>query len=448
MTRETDRQRVAWLADIGFAAVLAAMLLTASVSAVTASDLASPWRAAVLASLGLLHGTVATRSRWPVTSLGVASAAMLLLALAPDLSGGAAAAAGSPYSCLLLPSGLVFFVALYTVSSRTAPHLPQLALAVGALGCAVAVGRLWNSGTDLPSGGMGTTAWRLFVATAVTAGVLAAWALGRYRATRTAWVAALEQRAVRAEQDRVAAIEQARRDLAREAERAAAAERGRIAREMHDVVAHSLAVVVGQAEGGRMLLASEPDRATEVLSTIADQGRQALTEMRSLLGVLGMVEGDEDEVDAAASRRPQPGLADLDRTVDDVRRAGTTVEVLHTGPPGRLAATADLAAFRVVQESLTNVVKHASPGARATVALHWSERGLRIRVRDDGDHGGGPGLESPNGRGILGMRERLALVGGDVAYVGPDPSGAGGFVVEAWIPAAGPQRPDPEETHT
>lgn len=429
------------LADAGLAVVLAALLLTSSLSTVRASDLTGGWRGGVLAALVVLHATVVVRSRWPVGTFAISAATMLVLALAPDLSGEAAATVGSPFSALLLPSGLVFFVLLYTVSSRTAVPLPHLALGIGLLGGVITVGRLWDAGDYVTAPGTSLTAWRLFVTAAVSAGLLAAWSLGRYRATRLAWVAALEERAVRAERERLAAIAQATRDLEHEAERAAAAERGRIAREMHDVVAHSLAVVVGQAEGGRMLVASEPARATEVLSTIADQGRQALGEMRSLLGVL--------RDDEAASRAPQPGLEDLHRVVDEVRRAGTLVEVLESGDRQPLPATAGLAAFRVVQESLTNVVKHAPPGTRATVALDWSGQGLRIRVRDHrgtpGGHIGGPTSESAPGRGLLGMRERLALVGGQLEQAGPEPSG-GGFVVEAWIPGSNPDHPDGEGT--
>jgi signal transduction histidine kinase len=421
------------LADVALAVVLAAVLLTTSVTAVGTSDVTGPWRIILIAGLVVLHTTVLGRRRWPITTFAVASATMLVLAIAPDLGGASAAEAGSPFSALLLPSGLVYFVLLYTVSSMTTPPFPHIALAVGVVGGIITVTRLWNAGGYVSSPGDGAAAWRLFITAAVAAGLLAAWALGRYRATRLAWVAALEERAARAERERLAAIEQARRDLEHEAERAGAAERRRIAREMHDVVAHSLAVVVGQAEGGRMLVASEPARAPEVLSTIAEQGRLALTEMRSLLGVL---REDDD-----ASRTPQPGLEELDRVVDDVRRTGTAVELVVHGEPILLPPTADLAAYRVVQESLTNIVKHAPSGSRARVALDWSPRGLRIRVEDDGAGAQAPDAEGPRGRGLLGMRERLALVGGRLERAGPEPSGHGGFVVEALIPAPDADHP-------
>ena len=430
---------MAVLADLALALALAAVLLTTSVAAVRASDVTNAWRNVLIAGLLVLHTAVLVRSRWPVAAFAVASATMLLFALAPDLGGASAAEVGTPFSALLLPSGLVFFVLLYTVSSRTSPPLPQIALAVGVAGGIITVAELWNAGENATSPVEGATAWRLFITAAVAAGLLAAWALGRYRATRLAWVAALEERAVRAERERLATIEQARRDLELEAERASAAERRRIAREMHDVVAHSLAVVVGQAEGGRMLVASEPARAAEVLSTIAEQGRLALTEMRSLLGVL--------RDDGDASRTPQPGLDELGRVIDDVRRTGTTVELLATGEPFPLPAMADLAAFRVVQESLTNVVKHAPSGSNAKVALDWSPAGLRLRVEDDGAGGAAPDAQGPRGRGLPGMRERLTLVGGRLERAGPDPSGPGGFVVEAWIPVPDSPRPDADRPH-
>ncbi|HEX5967433.1 MAG TPA: ATP-binding protein, partial [Intrasporangium sp.] len=122
------------------------------------------------------------------------------------------------------------------------------------------------------------------------------------------------------------------------------------------------------------------------------------------------------------------------------RRTGTTVELVATGEPVPLPPTTALAAFRVVQESLTNVVKHAPSGSSARVALDWSPAGLRIRVEDDGAGAEAPGAEGPR-RGLLGMRERLALVGGRLERAGPDPSGHGGFVVEARIPAPDADRP-------
>jgi signal transduction histidine kinase len=426
------------LADLALAVVLAAVLLTTSVQVVGASDVTGPWRTLLIAGLVVLHVTVLGRSRWPAATFAVGSATMLLLALAPDLGGASAAEAGSPFSALLLPSGLVFFVLLYTVSSSAAPPQPQLALAVGLVGGGITVARLWDAGEYVSTPGEGA-AWRLFVTAAVAAGLLAAWALGRYRATRLAWVAALEERAVRAERERRATVEQARRDLEHAAERAGAAERRRIAREMHDVVAHSLAVVVGQAEGGRMIVATQPARAADVLSTIAEQGRLALTEMRSLLGVL---REDDD-----ANRAPQPGLDELERVVDDVKRAGTWVELTATGEPLGLSPTAHVAAFRVVQESLTNVVKHAPPGSRAKVSLDWSQRGLRIRVEDDGASAQTSNADEP-GRGLLGMRERLALVGGRLERAAPDPSGHVGFVVQAWIPAPQDHPPHDEGTRS
>ncbi|GAA6526822.1 histidine kinase [Intrasporangium sp. DVR] len=418
----------ATIADLAIAVVLAAFLLTASLGAVSDSDLGGVWRGTVLGALVVLHAAALVRSRWPVATFAATSVAMLPLALAPDLSGRAGLEVGGPYSALLLPSSLVFFVALYTISSRADPPLPHLALGLGLLGAVITVARLWNADEYVTIPVSGLIAWRLFIAAAVTAGVVAAWSLGRYRATRIAWVSALEERAVRAERDRLAAIEQARADLERETERSAAAERRRIAREMHDVVAHSLAVVVGQAEGGRMLVESEPGRAREVLATIAEQGRQALTEMRSLLGVLR-----DDDTGPEAGTAPQPGLADLGRVLDEVRRAGTTVHLVEGGGPVPLPATADLAAFRVVQESLTNVVKHAPTGVGATVNLDWQPKGLRIRVRD-----GAPAPVAPPvpGRGLLGMRERLALVGGDLVHAGPARDGGGGFLIEAWVPRA------------
>ncbi|MDC5697475.1 histidine kinase [Intrasporangium calvum] len=438
MTRATRDDRplarpASVLADLALAAALAALLLTASLGALADSDLAGTWRAAVVAALVIIHVAVAGRSRWPVAGFVATSTGMLVLALAPDFGGRAAVEAGSPYSPLLLPSGLLFFVVLYTVSARAPAPVPTLALGVSLAGAVITVARLWDTGEFVSTPVSGALAWRMFVAAAVSAGVLAAWSLGRYRATRLAWVAALEERAVRAERERQTAIVQARADLEQEAERAAAAERRRIAREMHDVVAHSLAVMVGQAEGGRMMVGRDPDRAGPVLATVAEQGRQALTELRSLLGVLR----DEETVPT----RPQPRLDELDGLVDEVRRAGLSVDVVERGTRHALPATADLTAFRVVQESLTNVVKHAGPGASATVALDWLPNRLQIRVSDDGSRREKGEADGIPGRGLVGMRERLDLVGGTLVHSGPDPTGRDGFIVEAHVPTPAGHHP-------
>ena len=248
---------------------------------------------------------------------------------------------------------------------------------------------------------------------ALEAVLLVAWTFGDLTRTRRLAVQALEDRAHRLEVER-----QQERDLA------AADERSHIAREMHDIVAHSLSVIITQADGARYASAEDPEVAPKTLGVIAETGRGSLREMRRLLGVL---RGDE-----AASTRPLPTLADVDALVDSVRRGGVDVAVQAQGTPRRpLPQGAELSAYRVIQESLTNVLKHAGPRASAEVALQWSAKGLAITVRDDG-HGAAAGLSTDGkGQGITGMSERLALYDGTLDAA---PTAGGGFRVEAFIP--------------
>ncbi|MFC7598107.1 histidine kinase [Terrabacter sp. GCM10028922] len=397
-------ERTRWAGTAGFVAravLLAAVLLPASWSALSDSGIDAWWLWTLRAALVVLHAApfppLVTRA--PLAAFAVGSAAMLALVTGPDLGGPMAAQAGDAFAPVLLPSSLVWFVLLYVVASRTRSPWPSAALAVGAVGGALTVMRLWDA-TDYAVPLSGEWGWRLFVGAAVLGGTLAAWALGRYRAARLAWADALAQRA-------------------------AAHERRRIAREMHDVVAHSLAVVVAQAEGGRLAVAAQPQRAPEILDTIAVTGREALDQMRGLLGVLREEEdcGSGPDVDDLPTA-PQPGLADLPALVERVRSAGTPVDLETRGTPRRLAPATELAAYRMVQESLTNVVKHAGPGSSARVELDWSD-GLVVDVSDDGSGAasGGSGSSSPTtGRGLRGMRDRLQSVGGELA-VGARPGG-------------------------
>ena len=266
---------------------------------------------ALVVALVAVHLAVATARRRPLISFAVAAVAELVLVAAPDLGGPKATAAGSSYGPVLLPSSLCFFVVLYAVSARERRPWPGVALIVGLVGCLITVVRLWRfDGTGL----QGWT-WWLMVATATVAATTAAWALGRFQATRVAWVDQL-------------------------ADRAAADERQRIAREMHDVVAHSLAVVVSHAEAGRMVVGQQPERAGAILDTISTTGREALTEMRGLLGVLGG--------DSGSPTSPQPGLADLDDLVERMSGAGLTVryEPVETFS---VAPALGLTVYRVVQ---------------------------------------------------------------------------------------------------
>ncbi len=260
-------------------------------------------------------------------------------------------------------------------------------------------------------------------AVAISVLVLASWALGSVRRSRLRHLTDLQDRA------RLLELEHDQ-----EIRLAAIAERARIAREMHDVVAHSLSVVIAQADGGRYAGRTDAAAATAALETIADTGRQALADMRSLLGVLrdGTAAGGVHGQGGATDYSPQPDVAAVDGLVEDVRASGVDVDLIVEGAPHELAAGPQLAVYRIVQESLTNVLKHAGPATRAWVRLHWREEALELSVLDDG-RGAAAALDGPEGtgHGLLGMRERAELHGGRLE-AGPRPGG--GFGVHAALP--------------
>ena len=205
---------------------------------------------------------------------------------------------------------------------------------------------------------------------------------------------------------------------------AAATERARIARELHDVVAHSLSVVIAQADGGRYAGRTDPEAATGALEAIAATGRQALTDMRSLLGVLREGGGEE--------YAPQPDVAAIPALVEDVRGSGLDVDLIVEGEPQPLAAGPQLAAYRIVQESLTNVLKHAGPASRAWVRLQWRPDALELSVLDDGRGASAAMVDSDgDGQGLRGMRERAQLHRGRLEA---GPRHGGGFGVHAALP--------------
>ncbi|XAS66004.1 histidine kinase [Micrococcaceae bacterium Sec5.7] len=242
--------------------------------------------------------------------------------------------------------------------------------------------------------------------------VLFSWTLGDLTRVRRLQLQALEDRTRRLEVEH-----QQERSLA------AADERSHIAREMHDIVAHSLSVIITQADGARYAAAANPAVATETLATIAATGRSSLSEMRRLLGVLRR--------DDQASTRPLPGLDDLDELFLGFRASGLQLRFEQTGTARRtLPAGAELTAYRMFQEALTNVLKHAGPKARATASLTWELRGLRLDVHDDG-RGASADASPGGGNGLRGMRERISLYDGSLAA---GPAAGGGFHVSAFIP--------------
>jgi signal transduction histidine kinase len=253
-----------------------------------------------------------------------------------------------------------------------------------------------------------------------------AWLVGNTIRERRERFVGLEDRAARLERER---------DL--EARRAVAEERLRIARELHDVVAHNLSVVVVQAQAAQRMLDLDSEQTRTVVASIEGTGREALEEMRQLLGVLRGGEPGDPEDGADGEFDPQPGLARLGELVEQMRAAGLPVTLRVEGTERPLGAAADLSAFRIVQEALTNTLKHAGP-ARAEVVLSYGERDLELTVRDDGrglaaalgSDQGGAGLRG-SGHGLVGMRERVALFDGELS-AGPRPGG--GYQVRARLP--------------
>ena len=316
-----------------------------------------------------------------------------------------------------LPADFALLVIVYTVASRPPRGPSRLALA-GALLVPFCAHLRWPH----EHAGRGLTGV-LIPALLLTAVCCLAWVLGDSLRTRRAYYAELEERAQRLTQEKET-----------QARMAVAAERARIARELHDVVAHNVSVMVVQADGAAYMLDSAPEQTRDALQTISGTGRQALTEMRRLLGVLR----SEDGTATAQDYVPQPGVEQLTDLVEQVRAAGLPVDFRIDGTPRPLPSGVALTAYRIVQEALTNTRKHGGPGAAATVRLAYGSEALQVLAEDDGrgaqralyEERGADGL----GHGLIGMRERVGMVGG-VLWAGPRPGG--GFRISATLPLSG-----------
>jgi signal transduction histidine kinase len=240
----------------------------------------------------------------------------------------------------------------------------------------------------------------------------AAWVLGDNLRTRRAYLDELEQKAARLEREREANIR-----------RAAAEEQARIARELHDVIAHNVSVMTVQAAAARDVFDTDPTGARNALASIESTGRAALTELRRLLAAVR--DGGRPELG------PQPGLCALDDLLTQVRSAGLDVRLSVEGPRPELPAALDLSAYRIVQEALTNTLKHAS-ARHAWVDIRYTASDVEVSVRDDGV--GTTAANGGGGRGLVGMRERVDLFDGELEA---GPSGDGGYVVSARLPIGG-----------
>ncbi|MGP3923986.1 sensor histidine kinase [Streptomyces sp. 8N616] len=351
--------------------------------------------AAVFVALALCT-VIALRRRAPEKML-VLAAAMGVVQLVTDVQ--------------VNPADFAMLVIVYTNAANGARWASRFAL-VGGLAAPTIANTRWSS--DYSSG------FENVVATVfMTVPFALAWVLGDSLRTRRAYYAQLEERAARLEKEREA-----------QAKVAVAAERARIARELHDVVAHNVSVMVVQADGAAYVLDAAPDQARQALETISGTGRQALAEMRRLLGVLRTGEPGE-----SGDYVPQPDVGQLDDLIEQVRGAGLPVDFRVEGRPRPLPSGVELTAYRIVQEALTNSRKHGGPDVGATVRLMYGDAELDLLVEDDGrgaqhelyEDGGADGL----GQGLIGMRERVGMVGGRLD-AGPRPGG--GFRISAVLP--------------
>jgi signal transduction histidine kinase len=307
-----------------------------------------------------------------------------------------------------LPVDVLVLLALYSVTVHSSATAHRLAIA-GALAGSVALPLGMAAVSLVPGGAM------LAIGLA-TAGMSAGtWGLGLLRRASVL--------------DAARAAELRRLELAereREARMAVTTERTRIAREMHDVVAHTLSVVIAQADGGRYAAAQDPAAAERALATIAEMGRGALADIRRILGVL------RDESATTPALVPQPVDDDLDRLVQSMRDVGLEISIVRVGEARPLPAGAGLMLYRIAQEALTNVLKHAGPAAVVILHLRWTTDRVVLMVDDDGR--GAAATSDGKGQGLVGMRERAGVLGGTVEA---GPRRGGGFRVRVDLPVGG-----------
>lgn len=383
-----DGWRVLNRPDTILAIAMTVFLLPASLIAVVqAQAVSDPAAAAVITALfALLHAASLFSVRFPVSAFTVASLTMAALALLP----GGAGVAGAPAA--LFPSSFAYLLCVgEVVALRTLPF-GLGALGIGVAGAAVIA---WT-----PASAM-TDDIRVGLFVGLAAMIAAAWAIGLLQRQRAQYA------------------EERHRTRVREA---IAAERMRINRDLHDVVAHSMTVMIAQADVARALIRDDPDASTHALGIVTDTGREALRGMR------GVVAAEAD-----APREPVPGIDAIGTLVSGVRSADTDASLEATGTPRPLDPDALIALHHSVREALTNAMRHTMPPRRVSVQLAWDAHGVAATIDDDG--GSGPGPASPgSGLGLIGMAERVRLARGSLS-AGPESSG--GWRVSIELPYAG-----------
>ncbi|MGF1429660.1 DUF7134 domain-containing protein [Kitasatospora sp. LaBMicrA B282] len=376
----------AWASIVGFLTLLAAVAEDGS-------------RIALLGIGAVMFVLMTVRRRWPDVVV-VAGIALGLLQVAGRIDQNT-------------PPAIGYLVFCYTGAAFGRTWTSRLALAAGLTAGPLSVAAFYHSDAGMAHGFL----QQAFVSALLSSPFILCWAWGRLTRVRRAYLTELEDRAARLERERDA-----------QAKVAVAAERARIARELHDVVAHNVSVMIVQADGAAYVMDNSPHQAKEALATIASTGRQALVEMRRLLGVLRTADAAEEYV-------PQPGVEELPDLLDQVRTAGLPVEFSTSGEVRELPRGVELTVYRIVQEALTNVRKHGGPNVTARVAVDFGDRDLNVLIEDDGrgstdahlTAGGTDGL----GHGLIGMRERIGMVSGSLD-AGPRPGG--GFRIRAVLP--------------
>ena len=363
----------------------------------------------VLEVIGILSRAVSESGDFTISMLGdVPAATYLLLAASsiallwrkrrPLIVLLATLIAGLAWDVIGLADGpsLAILISLYGVGRYIADNRTSL--------LAVAAALILVVGDDLiegePASAIGLSLALVFLG----------WYLGRRIKGRREYLALVEERA-----------EYLERAQAAEAQRAVDEERTRIARELHDLVAHRVSMITVQAGAAQTVAASDPERAVRAMEAVEQAGREALDELRQVLGVLRPDGQSENLV-------PMHGLADIADLVADMQSAGMDVSLSNDGAPDRLPAGVDLASYRIVQEALTNVLKHAGPAPEAEVRLSANDQMLTIEVTD---RGSGVSTLPGSGHGVMGMRERAALLGGTFE-AGPRPGG--GFRIMVCLP--------------
>ena len=365
--------------------------------------------------------TGATRPTWLVAVLvmgsAVTAAAVLVRRHRPWLT--FAVAWATAIIALVLDGGLYpvwIAVALYSVAVYASTRSAWLGFgwsAAASVGC-VALSTQLSAGT---AGSVGSTAIVNPFFILIT---LIATLIGVNAGSRRRYVTALVDRA-----------EQLARERDQQARLATIIERARITREMHDIVAHSLSIMVSLSDGAAAIAEKDPARSRAAMQDISEIGRRSLNEMRRLLGARG-ADGDESDVDHPSPLHPQPVIADLDELLATFRSAGLPVELVTSGEPPT-AAGVQTAIYRVVQESLTNALRYADGARRVTVQLDYRDGGVDAAVTDDGA-GAQTEPSAGSGRGLIGIRERALLYGGTMT-AGPQPTG--GWRVHVSMPQAG-----------